>query len=70
MRKGLPRLNKEIKVQQIYKEMSDADLAKAANLSREYTNAIINGRIKSPPAMRAICDVLDIVYDEDNPDDL
>lgn len=69
MRKGLSPLSKAIKVQLIYREMSIGELAKAANLSREYTNSVVNGRVKSPPAMRAICDVLDIVYD-DNQDDL
>ncbi len=64
MKKGLSPLSKEIKVQLIYRDMSMGDLAKAANLSREYTNSVVNGRIKSPPAMRAICDVLDIIYDD------
>lgn len=64
MKKGLSPLSKEIKVQLIYRDMSMGDLAKAANLSREYTNSVVNGRIKSPLAMRAICDVLDIIYDD------
>lgn len=69
MKKGLSPLSKEIKVQLIYREMSIGELAKAVNLSREYTNSVVNGRVKSPPAMRAICDALDIVYD-DSMDDL
>ena len=42
MKKGLSPLSKEIKVQLIYREMSIGELAKAVNLSREYTNSVVN----------------------------
>jgi hypothetical protein len=40
--------------------MRVADLAKAIDRSREYTNAIINGRVISPPTRKLISDYLNI----------
>jgi len=41
-------------------DMSVNELAKAVNLTRVYTSAIINGRVISEPASKSISDVLNI----------
>ena len=64
MKKRLSPLSKRIKHQLIERDMSIGELATEAKLSREYTSSVVNGRVKSPTAMRAICDVLDIIYDD------
>lgn len=50
----------------INKDMSIGDLAKAIGRSREYTSAVVNGRIISEPAKKEISDFLNIP-DDDSP---
>lgn len=70
MKKKLSPLCKEIKIKLIMKDMTIGELADEVSLSREYVNSVANGRVKSPPAMRKICDFLDIVYRDEDQDNL
>ena len=60
MAKKLPKWCKEAKIAMIEQDIGVAELADLAGLSREYTSAIINGRIYSEPAVSKISSRLDI----------
>ena len=51
---------KEVKIALIKRDMTVGELAERIGLTREYTSAIVNGRIYAEPAVKAISDVLDI----------
>ena len=51
---------KEVKIAMIRREWGVGDLANAVNMTREYTSAVINGRVYSAPAVKIISDVLNI----------
>lgn len=51
---------KRAKCELIHRDMSITQLAEAIGKSREYTSAVVNGRIYSEPAIKAISDVLNI----------
>lgn len=51
---------KKVKCELIYRDMSISQLAHAIGKSREYTSAVVNGRIYAEPAVKEISDVLNI----------
>ena len=51
---------KQAKIRLIELDMTVAELASKVGLTREYTSAIVNGRVFSEPAIKAISDVLNI----------
>lgn len=51
---------KQAKKELIDRDMTINDLAQAIGKSREYTSAVVNGRIYSEPVVKAISDVLNI----------
>ena len=51
---------KSVKKALIDSDMSVDDLARKIERTREYTSAVVNGRIYSEPAIKAISDVLNI----------
>ncbi len=51
---------KQAKKELIDRDMTVSELAQAIGKSREYTSAVVNGRIYSEPAVKAISDVLNI----------
>lgn len=51
---------KEVKIALIKRDMTVGELAEQIGLTREYTSAIVNGRIYAEPAVNAISDVLNI----------
>ena len=54
---------KRVKCELIQQDMSVKDLAKGVNLAREYTSAVVNGRVYSESAAKAISDFLNIEND-------
>ena len=60
MGKTLSPWCKEAKKELIDRDMTVGELAKLVGLSREYTSAIVNGRIYSEQAVKAISDALNI----------
>ena len=51
---------KAVKIAMIQKDWGVADLAQAVKMTKEYTSAVINGRVISEPAVKVISDVLNI----------
>ncbi len=51
---------KQAKKAMIDLDMTVKELAEKVGLSREYTSAVVNGRIYAEPAVKAISDVLNI----------
>lgn len=51
---------KQVKIELINRDMAVGELAKEIGKSREYTSAVVNGRIYSEPTVKAISDVLNI----------
>lgn len=51
---------KSVRIAMVKRGWSVLDLAKAANMSKSHTSAIINGRVQSSQAVRTISDVLNI----------
>ena len=51
---------KQAKIRLIELDLTVAELARKVGLTREYTSAIVNGRMYSEPAIKAISDVLNI----------
>lgn len=51
---------KQAKITMIKLDMSIAELAEKIGKSREYTSAVINGRIYAEPVVKEISDVLNI----------
>lgn len=60
MAKVLSSWCKQAKCELIKRDMTVGELAEAIGKSREYTSAIVNGRIYSEPAVKAISDELNI----------
>ena len=60
MAKVLSPWCKQAKIRLIELDMTVAELARKVGLTREYTSAIVNGRMYSEPAIKAISDVLNI----------
>lgn len=60
MKKKLSPWCKQVKIELIKKDWSIGDLAKVANMTREYTSSIINGRAYSAQATKIISDILNI----------
>lgn len=60
MAKVLSSWCKDAKCALIRRDMTLSELAKKVGLSREYTSAVVNGRIYSEPAVKAISDELNI----------
>lgn len=52
--------SKAVKIAMIQRDWDMGDLAKAIDLSREYTSAVVNDRVRSAPTASAISDVLNI----------
>ena len=51
---------KKAKIRLIELDMSITELARKVSLTREYTSALVNGRVYSESAIKAISDVLNI----------
>lgn len=51
---------KQAKIAMINLDMTVAELAGKIGKSREYTSAVVNGRIYAEPAIKEISDVLNI----------
>lgn len=51
---------KNVKCELINQDMTIDDLAGEIGKSREYTSAVVNGRVRAEPAIKAISDVLNI----------
>lgn len=51
---------KQAKIAMIELDMTVAELADKIGKSREYTSAVVNGRIYAEPVVKAISDVLNI----------
>lgn len=62
--KGMPRVLsnwcKKAKIRLIELDMPITELARKVSLTREYTSALVNGRVYSESAIKAISDVLNI----------
>ena len=60
MKKVISLWSKHVKCELINRDMTVDDLAKVIGKSREYTSAVVNGRIRAEPAIKLISDVLNI----------
>lgn len=60
MAKVLSPWCKQVKCELVRRDMSVAQLAAEIGKSREYTSGVVNGRIYSEPAVKAISDVLNV----------
>lgn len=60
MSRSLSPWSKEVKKAMIDRDMSVSDLAEALNISREYVSAVVNGRVISDAAIKAISDYFNI----------
>lgn len=60
MAKVLSPWCKAVKIEMLKRDMTVNELAERISRTREYTSGIINGRIYSEPAVKAISDVLNI----------
>jgi len=60
MAKVLSPWCKKVKCELVNRDMTVNALAEMIGRSREYTSAIVNGRIYSEPAVKEISDVLNI----------
>jgi len=58
MKRKLSPWCKAVKIAMIH--WGVADLAQAVKMTKEYTSAVINGRVISEPAVKVISDVLNI----------
>ena len=68
MAKKLSLWCKEVKKAMIDRDMSVSDLAKAIGKAREYTSAVVNGRVYAEPVVKEISDFFNIaeIYDHIN----
>lgn len=66
MARKLPRWCKEAKKALIDNDMSVEELASTIGKTREYTSAVVNGRIYSEAAVKEISDVLGIAENAKN----
>lgn len=60
MKKVLSPWCKQAKCELINQDMSVGELADKIGKSREYTSAVLNGRVYAEPMVKAISDVLNI----------
>ncbi len=60
MEKAMSLWSKHARCELINRNMTVDDLALEIGKTREYTSAVVNGRIISEPAIKAISDVLNI----------
>lgn len=60
MKRIMSLWSKHARCELINREMTVDSLAGAIGKSREYTSAVLNGRIIAEPAIKAISDVLNI----------
>lgn len=60
MKKVLSPWCKMVLKAMIDRDMTVADLAELVGYTREYTSAVVNGRIYSEPAVKVISDVLNV----------
>ena len=60
MAKILPPWCKQVKAELIYRDMTVGELAEIIGKTREYTSAVVNGRVYSEPTVKVISDVLNI----------
>lgn len=60
MKRKLSPWCKSVKHALIDRDWGVAELAEAANMSKEYTSSVINGRVYSEPAIKNISDILNI----------
>ena len=60
MRKNISPWGKAVKTAMIQRNWTNKNLADAAHLSREYVSAVVNGRVISQSAIKAISDALGI----------
>lgn len=60
MAKKLSAWCKSVKIELIKRDWDVLELANAVHMSREYVSAIINGRVYSSAAVKAISDVLNV----------
>ncbi len=60
MKKVMSIWSKHARCELINRDMTVSDLADAIGKAREYTSAVVNGRIRAEPAIKAISDVLNI----------
>ena len=60
MAKVLSPWCKQAKIELINRDMSVGELAECVGMTREYVSAVVNGRVYSEPAIKAISDVLNI----------
>ena len=60
MAKALSPWCKQVKKELIDRDMTVGELAESIGKTREYISAVVNGRIYSEPAVKAISDVLNI----------
>jgi nitroimidazol reductase NimA-like FMN-containing flavoprotein (pyridoxamine 5'-phosphate oxidase superfamily) len=56
---------KSVKIEMIHRGMSITDLAVTIGRSREYTSAVVNGRVRAAPTEKEISDVLNVPYSEE-----
>lgn len=59
-KRKLPPWCKAVKIAMINRDWGVGDLAAAVKMTPEYTSAVINGRVYSQPAVKAISDVLNV----------
>lgn len=57
MKRKLSPWCKAVKIAMIQKDWGVADLAQAVKMTKEYTSAVINGRVISEPAVKVISDI-------------
>lgn len=60
MAKNLSSWGTAVKVEMVRRGWSNKDLADAVHLSREYVSAIVNGRVISPVAAKAISEAVGV----------
>ena len=62
MKRKLSPWCKAVKIAMIQKDWGVADLAQAVKMTKEYTSAVINGRVISEPAVKVISVAMNMVY--------
>lgn len=60
MAKKLSEWSKQVKIEMVKRDWGINDLANAVHMSRPYVSAVVNGRVYSAPAVKAISDELNV----------
>lgn len=60
MKKVLSNWCKQVKCELINRDMTVNELADLIGKSREYTSAVVNGRVYAKPVVKEISDILNI----------